>query len=121
MKNIHPSKGWVLVEIIKPERKTAQGIVLPESVAKEPMMGKVIEIGRPQVKESGLVEEAPVFDIKDEKGDAMKRRKLKISDVVIYKQHTAHEIVGAQFEKIAFVNFESILGIELDYKEELKS
>lgn len=45
VKNIQPTKGYVLVEPAKAEAKTASGIILPENDSEKPQHGVVLAVG----------------------------------------------------------------------------
>lgn len=121
MEILHPARGWVLVKVLEEEKKTKQGIYLTDTLHDEPMLGEVLEIGRPIVREGGLVSEAPDFDILDKDKKPLRRRKLEIGDIVIFKAHTDHQLPSYEVgEKIAFVNFDSILGAKFPEEEQEK-
>ena len=109
---MHPSRGWILIKVNQEEKQTKEGIYLTDTLENEPMNGEVLEIGRPLIKEGGTVLEAPDFDLLDENHKPKTRRKLQIGDTLIFKQHTQHELPSYVGDKIAFVNFESVLGVK---------
>ena len=119
-KNLHPNRGWILIKTVQTDKTTAAGVFLPDNRNVEPMFGRVLEIGRGILREGGIMEEPPFFDLKDKEGLPSKRRQLKAGDIIIYREHTQHEIQGntGEDEKVAFVNFDSILGVMLDYSKE---
>lgn len=45
IKNIQPTKGYVLVEPTKAEEKTVSGIILPENESEKPQYGVVLAVG----------------------------------------------------------------------------
>jgi len=124
MENImHPSRGWILIKVILEEKKTKGGVYITDTLENEPMLGEVLEIGRPLLKEGGIVLEAPDFDLLDKNKKPLTRRKLQIGDTLIFKQHTQHEIPSYVGDRFAFVNFDSVLGVEFPeekVKEEKK-
>ena len=104
---ILPNRGFLLVEIIKPERTTKQGLILTESIHEEPMNGKVLSIGLQTVLAGGVIAYPPQFD----------NHKVEVGDIIIFKARTQHEIretIGD--EQIAFISFLDVLGLEV--KEE---
>lgn len=110
--DLYPGKGWILIKEIEWNKETSAGVALPDTVEEAPMLGEVLKIGGEVVKEGGVIETPPSFDILDKSGKPKSRQPLKIGDTIIYKQHTNHEIVGDDgVDKIAFVNFDSILGV----------
>lgn len=106
-----PNRGFLLIEIIKPERQTKQGLILTESIHEEPMNGKILKIGLPTVQEGGIMQYPPQF----------LERKIKEGDTIIFKARTQHEIretLGD--EQLAFINFDSVLAIDLPSEAEEK-
>ena len=51
--NIRPLHDRVIVKRLEEERKTASGIVLPESATEEPDQGEVIAVGNGKILEDG--------------------------------------------------------------------
>ena len=109
MSKILPNRGWLLIEIIKPERKTKAGLILTESIHEEPMNGKVLAIGNQTVLAGAVVAYPPQF----------LERKVEVGDTIIFKARTHHEIretLGD--EQRAFVEFINVLGIEVKEENE---
>jgi len=55
MMKIRPLHDRVVVERIEEERKTAGGIVIPDTAAEKPDQGKVIAVGNGKILEDGKV------------------------------------------------------------------
>jgi len=91
---ITPASGYILVEPTKTERKTASGIVLPDSHEEKPQKGKVLAVGEAEITESGVKREAP----------------CKVGETVIYKEWGGNEYKEGEKEYL-FIKFEDILGI----------
>ena len=91
---ITPASGYLLVEPTKTERKTASGIVLPDSHEEKPQKGKVLAVGGAEITESGVKREAP----------------CKVGETVIYKEWGGNEYKEGEKEYL-FIKFEDILGI----------
>ncbi len=91
---ITPASGYILVEPTKTERKTASGIVLPDSHEEKPQKGKVLAIGGAEITESGVKRESP----------------CKVGQTVIYKEWGGNEYKEGEKEYL-FIKFEDILGI----------
>lgn len=91
---ITPASGYILVEPTKTERKTASGIVLPDSHEEKPQKGKVLAVGGAEITESGVKREAP----------------CKVGETVIYKEWGGNEYKEGEKEYL-FIKFEDILGI----------
>lgn len=43
--NLKPTPGYLLVEPLEKETKTASGIYLPDNAGEKPQMGKVVAVG----------------------------------------------------------------------------
>ena len=91
---LQPTSGYVLVEPVAVEKKTASGIVLPDSHEEKPRRGKVLAVGGAETTESGVKRQAP----------------CKIADKVIYKEWGGNEYKEGDKEYL-FIKFEDILGI----------
>jgi len=95
MPKVKPLSGYALVEPVAMEKKTAAGIVLPDTHDEKSQKGKVIAIGSNKI-ESGK-------EIKPE---------FKVGDVVIYKKWGGDEVkFGTSGKEFIFVKFEDILAI----------
>ena len=55
MMKIRPLHDRVVVERIEEERKTAGGIVIPDSATEKPDQGKVIAVGHGKILEDGKI------------------------------------------------------------------
>jgi len=91
---LQPTAGYVLVEPVAIEKKTASGIVLPDSHEEKPRKGKVLAVGGAEITESGVKRQAP----------------CKVADKVIYKEWGGNEYKEGNKEYL-FIKFEDILGI----------
>lgn len=92
--NLKPTAGYILLEPMEAEEKTAAGIYLPDSASEKPQKGKVLAVGADEVTESGKVRKSPV----------------KVGDVVIYKKWGGSEVKITGVEYL-FAKFEDILAI----------
>ena len=103
-----------MVEIIKPERTTKQGLVLTESIHEEPMNGKVLAIGLEVILDSDHILSPPQFSIPNQKII----RDLEVGDIIIFKARTHHEIRETLGDnQMAFVSFLDVLGLEVKEKK----
>jgi len=88
--------GYALVEPLELEKKTAAGIVLPDTHSEKSQKGKVIALGKPQITDSGK-KVVPEF---------------KVGDTVIYKKWGGDEVkfdyTGKEY---VFVKFEDVLAV----------
>lgn len=91
---LKPTAGYLLIEPLEAETKTASGIYLPDNVSEKPQKGKVIAAG-----------EAGISDGKKVKAPA------KLGDIVIYKKWGGNE-VKIEGKEYLFVKFEDVLAIE---------
>lgn len=93
---IKPMPGYALIEPVELEKKTAAGIVLPDTHEEKSQKGKVIALGKPQITDSGK-KIVPEF---------------KVGDMVIYKKWGGDEVkfdyTGKEY---VFVKFEDILAV----------
>ncbi len=86
--------GYVLIEPLELEKKTATGIVLPDTHDEKSQKGKVIALGGPHVTDAGK-KIMPEF---------------KVGDTVIYKKWGGDEVkFGVSGKEYIFVKFEDIL------------
>ena len=92
--NLKPTAGYLLIEPLDAETKTASGIYLPENASEKPQKGKVIAIG------------ASLFD----DGHELKAP-ANIDEIVYYKKWGGNEVKIAGREYL-FVKFEDILAVE---------
>ncbi len=92
---LRPTSGYLLIEPQETERKTASGIVLPETHEEKPQMGKVLAVGPEGLTDSGVKKPAP----------------CRVGDTVIYKQWGGNE-VKIEGKEYLFVKFEDILAVE---------
>jgi chaperonin GroES len=96
--NIKPTPGFLLIEPVEAERKTASGLVLPESHEEKPQRGKVLAVG--------ASEECKCED------KCQKPSPCKTGDIVYYKQWGGNE-VKIEGKEYLFVKFEDILAVEI--------
>jgi chaperonin GroES len=88
---LQPTAGYILLEPVKAQKKTASGIYLPDSHDEKPQEAKVLAVGpdKPKTK-------AP----------------CKKGDLVIYKKWGGDEVkMGVGEKEYLFCKFEDILAI----------
>lgn len=92
--NLRPLMGYLIVEPVEPETKTASGIVLPETAQERPTQARVVAVGEDIVFDNGKVIKSPV----------------KIGDVVVYKKWGGDEIKinGVEYK---IVKFEDLMAV----------
>ncbi len=97
LNQIKPSAGYVLIKPEQEEKRTASGIVLPDTHEGErPQQGQVVAVGGEQLHESGKLVSAP----------------CQVGEVVIYKKWGGNEykLPGTE-EEYMFVKFEDVMGV----------
>lgn len=92
--NLNPAPGYLLVEPLEPQTKTASGIYLPDSVNEKPQKGKVLAVGSEEITDSGAKRSSPA----------------KMNQEVIYKKWGGNE-VKIDAKEYLFVKFEDILAV----------
>lgn len=90
-----PTAGYLLIEPLEAETKTASGIYLPDTASEKPLKGKVLAVGADEITDSGAKRSAPV----------------KAGDLVIYKKWGGNE-VKIEGKEYLFAKFEDILAVE---------
>jgi chaperonin GroES len=93
---LRPTAGYALIEPVALEKKTAAGIVLPDTHDEKSQKGKVIALGGPQTTDSGR-KIMPEF---------------KVGDLVIYKKWGGDEVkFDVSGKELIFVKFEDVLAV----------
>lgn len=91
--NVRPLMGYILIEPVEAESKTASGIILPESAQEKPAQGKVVAVGDDIVID-GKTFPAPV----------------KVGDIVFYKKWGGDEI-KIDGKELKLVKFDDLMAI----------
>lgn len=92
---LKPTAGYLLIEPLEKEVKTASGIYLPDNAGEKPQKGKILAVGPAEITEKGAKRPSPV----------------KVGDVVVYKKWGGNE-VKIEGKEYLFVKFEDILAVE---------
>lgn len=92
--SLKPVAGYLLLEPMEAEEKTASGIYLPDSASEKPQQGKVLAVGDDEITDSGAKRKAPA----------------KVGDIVIYKKWGGNEVKIKGVEYL-FAKFDDILAI----------
>jgi len=87
---LKPTAGYLLIEPLEAETKTAGGIYIPDTASEKPQKGKVLATG---------------VATKDEKSPC------KVGNTVIYKKWGGNE-VKIDGKEYLFVKFEDVLAVE---------
>ena len=93
--NLKPTSGYLLIEPLEKETKTASGIYLPDNAGEKPQKGKILAVGEAEITEKGIEKKSPV----------------KVNDIVIYKKWGGNEVKIDGTEYL-FVKFEDVLAVE---------
>ena len=92
--NLKPTPGYLLIEPLEKEVKTASGIYLPDNAGEKPQMGKVISVGSKTYFENHEIESP-----------------AKLGEVVLYKKWGGNE-VKVEGKEYMIVKFEDILAVQ---------
>jgi chaperonin GroES len=92
-----PVAGYILVEPVAVQKKTAAGIYLPDSHDEKPQQAKVLAVGPDETTDSGAKRPAP----------------CKVGDTIIYKKWGGNEVKLGVTDKdeILFIEFKDVLAI----------
>jgi chaperonin GroES len=92
--NLKPTSGYLLIEPLEKETKTASGIYLPDNAGEKPQKGKILAVGEDEVTTSGV-----------------KKSPVKVGDIALYKKWGGNEVKIEGVEYL-FVKFEDVLAFE---------
>jgi chaperonin GroES len=93
-KKIRPLRDRVIVKRLEEERKTASGIVIPDSAAEKPDQGEIISVGTGKVLEDGKV--LPLA--------------VKVGDRVLFGKYSGQS-VKIDGEELLVMREEDIMGV----------
>ncbi|MEK7778793.1 MAG: co-chaperone GroES [Pseudomonadota bacterium] len=91
---IRPLHDRVVVKRVEDERKTASGIVIPDSAAEKPDQGEVIAVGKGKVGDDGKVRPLEV----------------KVGDKVLFSKYGGQS-VKIKGEELLVMREEDIMGV----------
>jgi len=91
---IRPLHDRVIVRRVEEERKTAGGIVIPDSATEKPVRGKVLAVGKGKIMENGEVRPLDV----------------KVNDIVLFGKYSGNE-VKVEGEELLVMREEDIMGV----------
>ncbi len=92
--NLKPTAGYLLIEPLEKEVKTASGIYLPENAGEKPQKGKILAVGAALLSDGQKIVSP-----------------AKVGDTVIYKKWGGNE-VKIEGKEYLFVKFEDVLAVE---------
>jgi len=91
---IRPLHDRVIVKRLEEERKTASGIVIPDTVAEKPDQGEIVAVGTGKVLEDGSVRELEV----------------KVGDKVLFGKYSG-QTVKVKGDELLVMREEDIMGV----------
>lgn len=91
---IRPLHDRVIVRRLEEERKTASGIVIPESATEKPDQGEIIAVGNGKVGDDGKIHPLDV----------------KVGDKVLFSKYGG-QIVKVQGQEFMVMREEDIMGV----------
>lgn len=92
--NIRPLHDRVIVKRLEEERKTAAGIVIPDSATEKPDQGEVLAVGKGKAGEDGSVRPLEV----------------KVGDKVLFGKYSG-QAVKIEGEELLVMREEDIMGV----------
>ena len=93
-RKIRPLHDRIIVKRLEEERRTASGIVIPDTAAEKPDQGEVIAVGNGKVLEDGKIR--PVD--------------LKIGDKVLFGKYSG-QTVKVKGEELLVMREEDVMGV----------
>jgi len=94
MKKIRPLHDRVIVRRLEEERKTAGGIVIPDTAKEKPVQGEVIAVGTGKILEDGKVRPVDV----------------KVGDKILFGKYTGTE-VKVDGEEMVILREDDVLAV----------
>ena len=92
--NIRPLHDRLIVKRMEEERKTASGIVIPDTAAEKPDQGEVLAVGKGKVLENGKVQPLDI----------------KVGDRVLFGKYSGQS-VKVQGDELLVMREEDIMGV----------
>lgn len=92
--NLKPTAGYLLIEPLDKETKTASGIYLPDNAGEKPQKGKILAAGGSLLSDGQKIVSP-----------------AKVGDTVLYKKWGGNE-VKIEGKEYLFVKFEDVLAVE---------
>ena len=91
---IRPLHDRVIVKRLEEERKTASGIVIPDTAAEKPDQGEILAVGKGKILDSGEVRKLDV----------------KVGDRVLFGKYSG-QTVKVEGEELLVMREEDIMGV----------
>ncbi|MDP1558794.1 MAG: co-chaperone GroES [Nitrosomonas sp.] len=92
--NIRPLHDRVIVKRLEEERKTASGILIPDSAAEKPDQGEIIAVGKGKVNDDGTV----------------RALEVKVGDRVLFGKYSG-QTVKVEGDELLVMREEDIMGV----------
>ena len=92
--NIRPLHDRLIVKRMEEERKTASGIVIPDTAAEKPDQGEVLAIGKGKILENGKVQPLDI----------------KVGDRVLFGKYSG-QVVKVKGDELLVMREEDIMGV----------
>ena len=92
--NIRPLHDRVIVKRMEEERKTASGIVIPDTAAEKPDQGEVVAIGKGKILEDGRLQPLD----------------LKVGDRILFGKYSG-QTVRIKGDELLVMREEDIMGV----------
>jgi chaperonin GroES len=91
---IRPLHDRVIVKRLEEERKTASGIVIPDSAAEKPDQGEIIAVGKGKVSDDGTI----------------RALEVKVGDKVLFGKYSG-QTVKVSGDELLVMREEDIMGV----------
>ena len=91
---IRPLHDRIIVKRLEEERKTASGIVIPDTAAEKPDQGEVVAVGNGKILEDGKV----------------RALQVKVGDKVLFGKYSG-QTVKVQGEELLVIREEDVMGV----------
>ena len=91
---IRPLHDRVIVKRLEEERKTASGIIIPDSAAEKPDQGEIISVGKGKIGDDGKV----------------RALEVKVGDRVLFGKYSG-QAVKVQGDELLVMREEDIMGV----------
>jgi chaperonin GroES len=92
--SIRPLHDRVIVKRMEEERKTASGIVIPDTAAEKPDQGEVVAIGKGKILENGKVQPLDI----------------KVGDRILFSKYSG-QVVKVKGDELLVMREEDIMGV----------
>ena len=91
---IRPLHDRIIVKRLEEERKTASGIVIPDTAAEKPDQGEILAVGNGKILEDGKV----------------RALQVKVGDKILFGKYSG-QTVKVQGEELLVIREEDVMGV----------